>query len=122
MELTVVERRDDAVSVLALSGDVDVASAPALRELLDQEVARQDWIVIDLDGVAFMDSTAIGVLVGRMRRARHKGGSLSLVCSVPRLLRIFEITGLGSVFAVYEDLDSAIAAIGRHHSRNVQGA
>jgi len=63
-----------------------------------------------LDKVGFLDSTGLGVLVGGLRRVRTHDGSLDLVCTRERILKIFKITGLTKVFGIHETVDQAIAA------------
>ena len=54
--------------------------------------------MLDLLGVTFLDSTALGVLVGALKRCRELGGDLHVVVADPRIVKIFEITGLTNVF------------------------
>ena len=63
-----------------------------------------------MDKVGFLDSTGLGVLVGGLKRVRAHDGSLDLVCTQQRILKIFRITGLTEVFGIYETVDQAIAA------------
>jgi anti-anti-sigma factor len=69
------QRRDDGVGVVRLSGEVDMYTAPQLKQsmlgLIDEGAAK---VVIDLSGVTFIDSTALGVLIGGVRRLRAAGG------------------------------------------------
>ena len=82
-------------------GEIDVYTAPRLRERLDQEIeAGRHHLVVDLSGVSFMDSTGLGVLVGRLKQIRLHDGSLKLVCTHDRVLKVFVITGLDKVFAI----------------------
>ena len=67
-------------------------------------------LVVNLDKVGFLDSTGLGVLVGGLKRVRAHDGSLDLVCTQQRILKIFRITGLTEVFGIYETVDQAIAA------------
>jgi len=107
--LDVSER--DGWTILAVSGEVDVATAPRLREVLIDLVNKgQHRIVVDLGGVDFLDSTGLGVLVGALKRVRTHDGELALVCAEPRILKIFEITGLTKVFPMYRSADEAVAA------------
>jgi anti-sigma B factor antagonist len=95
-------------SVLAVGGESDVATAPRLREQLISLVNDQRYrIVVDLDGVDFIDSTGLGVLIGALKRVRTHDGDLALVCSEPRILKVFEITGLLSVFSVHASVADA---------------
>ncbi len=96
--------------LVAVRGEVDIATAPKLREKL-VELASQGakQVVVDLDGVEFLDSTGLGVLIGGMKRLRGLDGDLTLVCTQPRILKVFEITGLNRAFTIYETVDSAVA-------------
>ena len=97
--------------VVTVSGEVDIASAPSLRETLLSVLADGTHeLVIDLDQVTFLDSTGIGVLVAAFRRASAEGGSMSLVCNSPRSMRVLEITGLTTVFTFHESVAAAVTS------------
>ncbi|MGH9096446.1 MAG: STAS domain-containing protein [Acidimicrobiales bacterium] len=111
MDLTfeITEKRIDGVSVLTVSGEIDLATAPDLRErLMAHEADQVSAIVVDLTGVSFLDSTALGVLVGAHRRQEDAGGTLKLVITDPRILKVLEITDLTSVFPVFASVDEAV--------------
>ncbi len=110
MDLTfeIAEKRIDDVSVVTVTGESDVATAPELRErLAAQEADRVLAIVVDLTGVSFIDSTALGVLVGAYRRQQDAGGYLRLVVTEPRILKVLEITDLSNVFPVFATIGEA---------------
>ena len=95
-------------AVLAVKGEVDVYTAPRLRERLVDLVSQgKHRIVVDLEGVDFLDSTGLGVLVGGLKRVRSHEGDLTLVCTQARILKVFEITGLTKVFDIYPSVDAA---------------
>jgi anti-sigma B factor antagonist len=97
-------------TVLSVKGEVDVYSAPRLREKLVELVSEgHRQIVADLEGVDFLDSTGLGVLVGGLKRLRSHDGDLTLVCTQPRILKVFEITGLTSVFKIGPSVEAATA-------------
>ena len=105
--LDVTERGESAV--LAVRGEVDLYTAPKLREKLVELVAQRRYtIVVDLEAVDFLDSTGLGVLVGGLKRVRGHDGDLSLVCTHQRILKVFEITGLTKVFTIHDSLDAAL--------------
>ena len=111
MELGLDVTQRDRWTVLAVTGEVDVATAPRLREQLVQLVAQgHHHLVVDLEGVDFLDSTGLGVLVGALKRVRLQEGELTLVCTQPRIVKVFDITGLLKVFTLHESVDSAVAA------------
>ena len=97
---------------MAVSGEVDVYSAPELKqslaELLQSGVKS---IVVDLRDVAFLDSTGLGALVEVRAGASDSGGALPIVCSQERILKLFTITGLDGVFSIYPTVDEALAAL-----------
>jgi anti-sigma B factor antagonist len=107
--LDLVER--GAYSVLSVSGEVDVATVPRLREQLHGLVAQgRTKIVVDLDRVDFLDSTGLGVLVGALKRVKgDEGGVLRLVCTQARIRKVFEVTGLTKVFDLFDTVDDAVA-------------
>jgi anti-sigma B factor antagonist len=108
MELSLATRSVSDHAVLEIGGEIDVYTAPRLRERLIEMVgAGERQVVVDLGRVEFLDSTGLGVLVGAHRRLRASSGSLTLVCPHERLLKIFRITGLDSVFEIHESVESA---------------
>jgi anti-sigma B factor antagonist len=101
----------DGIEVIDVQGEIDMYTAPRLRELLIDLVSKGSYqLVVNLDKVGFLDSTGLGVLVGGLRRVRVHDGSLDLVCTREQILRIFRVTGLTEVFGIYETVDQAIAA------------
>ncbi|NED95747.1 STAS domain-containing protein [Phytoactinopolyspora alkaliphila] len=97
-------------SVVEVAGEIDVYTAPKLREQLVEIVdAGQYHIVVDMRGVEFLDSTGLGVLVGGLKRVRQHDGSLRLVCTQERILKIFRITGLTKVFPIHDTVEGAIS-------------
>jgi anti-sigma B factor antagonist len=111
MELSLSTRTVQGRTVLEVAGEIDVYTAPQLRERL---IALVDdgarLVIVDLSRVDFLDSTGLGVLVGGLKRLRSVGGELVLVCSHERLLKIFRITGLDRVFTLYASVDEAVNA------------
>jgi anti-sigma B factor antagonist len=109
-----VQRPDPSTALVQVRGEIDVATTPRLRSMLhglaDEEGVHT--MVIDLDGVEFIDSSGLGVLIGcsRRLRARGEGRELKLVCSRVNLLRVFEITGLDGVFPMHSSLPEALNA------------
>jgi anti-sigma B factor antagonist len=97
--------------VLQVTGEVDVYTAPMLREQIRELAAKGAvHLIADLGQVDFLDSTGLGVLVGGLKRLREDSGSLALVISTPRILRIFQITGLTKALGVRHSVTDAITA------------
>ena len=107
------EKLSDQQYVIALSGEVDLYTAPEFKQQL-LEVIDQGGrdVIVDLTNTTFIDSTTLGVLVGGVKRLRTNEGQLSLVCNDRNITKIFEITGLDRVFTIYETRDAAIGALG----------
>ena len=111
MDLKLGHHAKDGVEVIDVQGEIDMYTAPRLRELLIDLVSKGSYqLVVNLDKVGFLDSTGLGVLVGGLKRVRAHDGSLDLVCTQQRILKIFRITGLTKVFGIHASVDEAIAA------------
>lgn len=111
MDLSISHIDDGRTTVVSVGGDVDVYTAGLLRTSLDEHIAagaRQ--IIVDLNRTDFMDSTGLGVLVGRLKLVRHHRGWLRIACSNERILRVFRITGLDKVFSIHESVADAAHA------------
>ena len=109
VDLSLTTRTQGERTVVEVGGEIDVYTAPKLRETLISLVdAGQYHLVVDLEKVDFLDSTGLGVLVGGLKRVRTHDGSLSLVCTRERLLKILRITGLTKVFDIHPDVESAL--------------
>src|ERR1017187_9592587 len=101
----------DGIEVVDVEGEIDIYTAPRLRELLIDLAAKNNYqLIVNLEKVGFLDSTGLGVLAGGLKRVRPHDGSLDLVCTQERILKIFKITGLTQVFGIYQTVDQAIAA------------
>ena len=97
-------------SIVEVGGEVDVATAPRLREQLISLVGDGRYrIVVSLEAVDFIDSTGLGVLISGLKRVRTHGGEFAVVCNESRIMKVFEITGLDTVFNVVPTLDAALA-------------
>lgn len=104
MELDIQTDQHPSQCEITLRGEVDVYTAPKLKEKLVESIESGCAnIVVDLDGVSFIDSSGLGVLVSALRRARERDGSVRIVCTRDNILKIFRITGLDKVFPVFSD-------------------
>ena len=111
MDLNLSTRHEGDRTVIDVGGEIDVYTAPRLRELLIDLVNNGFYqLVVNMEKVEFLDSTGLGVLVGGLKRVRAHDGSLDLVCTQERILKIFRITGLTKVFGIHDTVDQAIAA------------
>jgi anti-sigma B factor antagonist len=110
VDLTLETRDVDGRTIVTVGGEIDVYTAPKLRDKITELVAAGTYnLVIDMEAVEFLDSTGLGVLVGGLKKVRAHEGSLQLVCNQDRLLKIFRITGLAKVFVIHESAEAALA-------------
>jgi anti-sigma B factor antagonist len=111
MELALDSRTEGPFEIIEVGGEVDVYTAPRLREAIVAAIdAGHTRLVIDVEKVEFLDSTGLGVLVGALKKVRADGGTLDIVCTQERILKIFDITGLDKVFGLHTSVAEAIAA------------
>ena len=111
MNLKVNTRTVDGASIIDLQGEVDVYTAPELKQqIIDLLDSGSQRVIVNLQSVDYLDSTALGVLIGGLKRLRERNGSLDLICPNPRIKRIFEITGLDKIFDIFNTEDEALKA------------
>ena len=98
--------------VVSVSGELDVATAGRLREELDLTAERgARRVIVDLIGLTFIDSVALGVLTEGAQRLRADGGVCVVVSQDPRILRVFQITGLDRIFRIERSLAEAVEEV-----------
>ena len=109
IELEIETRHDDGWTVLATVGELDLYTAPRLRDEVLATVERGEHrIAIDLNGVGFIDSTGLGILVACLKRVREQGGALVLISpETSPLRRLLSLTGLEQVLPTYAALGDA---------------
>jgi anti-sigma B factor antagonist len=102
---------DDRIGLIALCGEVDISTSPrfkeALQALIDDGLTD---VVVDLTEVTFIDSTALGVLVGAVRKLHPLQGRLVVVAEGHAVMRPVTLTGLDRVFTVVPSREEAVAA------------
>ncbi len=113
MQLKVETRTPrEGVAIIELGGEVDVYTSPRLKqEMVDLLNRGLVNLIVDLNGVKYLDSTGLGVLIGGLKRARERDGDLRLICDNMRILRIFEITGLTKIFDIDRDETEALSKL-----------
>jgi anti-sigma B factor antagonist len=105
------ERAASGATIIAVSGEVDIFTAPELKAALTTAIdggARD--IVIDLSHTRFMDSTALGVLIGAVKKLRPIDGRMAIVNTEASTAKTFAITGLDRIFKIVETRDDALAS------------
>jgi len=94
---------------VGVTGEVDLATAPELKEALAQVIeSGARGVVVDLSEATFIDSTTLGVLMGATKRLRPAGGELAIACREANIRRIFEITLLDRVFTIVDSVQEAV--------------
>jgi anti-sigma B factor antagonist len=108
MELDIKTDKTQSVCTMTLVGEVDVYTAPRVKEELVAAIEGGCHnVIIDMQGVGFIDSSGLGVLVSALRRARERDGAVRIVCTRDNILKIFRITGLDKVFPIFSDVAEA---------------
>jgi anti-sigma B factor antagonist len=110
LELRVASTRiGERAHVVAVSGELDLHSAPDLQTRLAEVIAEgASAVVIDLLGVSFVDSAGLGVLVGAAKALRSSGGRLVVAADDRRITRVLQLTGLDRAIEVETSLVEAV--------------
>jgi anti-sigma B factor antagonist len=104
-------RRVDHATVIAVEGELDLATAPRLKgPLTDALKDGGREVVVDMSALTFIDSTALRVLV---EAQSHQGAPLVIVCSHLNVLRIFKIAAFGGTFEIFSTLEKALEHVRR---------
>lgn len=106
----ITKHHQDGHAVVTLSGDFDLSNSDRLHEALHSELdGHPRHLVLDVTGVTFMDSTALGVILGARNQAVERDRSLALVGASDAVVRLLHITQIDRVVPHYADVDSAIS-------------
>jgi anti-sigma B factor antagonist len=112
--IDVTSTDDGKTQIFALHGSLDIATSPTLRAaLMEAAEHKGHLLVVDLSQLDFLDSTGLGALIGAHKRASEADGGVRLVAHEGQILRLLRITGLLDVFAVYPNIDAALAGDAR---------
>ena len=103
-------REVDGFAVVALSGDIDLQSSPAVRQQLLSCFERHDRVIVDLSGVTYIDSSGVASLVEAFQLARKKNGTFSLVKVSNAVMRVLSLARLDRVFSIHPTVEAAVAA------------
>ena len=114
IRLETAMRTEAGVSVLGVSGEIDVFTAPEFKSAINQTIeSGLSDLIIDLTRVSYMDSSGFGTLLGATKRVRPKGGSVNLVGCNEAIERMMKITRLDTVFNLCRTVEEAAARIGK---------
>jgi anti-sigma B factor antagonist len=108
------EAIDSDTQLVRAQGELDLYAAPEFKRRLAETIeSGKTRIVVDLTHAAFMDSTALGVLLGALKRLRVRDGALAVASEQPTILRILDVTGMDQVLDLHPTAAAALAAVGR---------
>jgi anti-sigma B factor antagonist len=110
-------RSCDGRVVVALRGELDLADAAAVAAALTAVAAREPWIIVDLAGLEFIDSSGVAALARGRRRARQAGGDLVLAAPQQEVKRVLAITRLIDALSVHATVEEAAAGAGHLRER-----
>jgi anti-sigma B factor antagonist len=105
---------DEATQVIALTGELDVATVEGFNAAVQRAVSDgAATVVADLTRLTFMDSSGLAAMLGALRSLDHAGARLLIACANPTVLRVFEITGTEQTFEILPTREQALARV-RH--------
>lgn len=103
----------DRTAVVAVQGRLTMTAAGELRTLLESSVADgRPWLVVDLAGTEFMDSSGLGALVAGLRAARTAGGDLRIACAGEQVRTVLELTTMDRVLRPHATVEEALGVSG----------
>lgn len=111
MENLRIDRSDRGVwTVVEVAGDLDVYTAPRLREFITRRIEEgRHLLILDLSGVGFLDSTGLAVIVAGLKRAKESEGDLVIVGPNEQIRRILNVTDLAKILPVHSDVEEVLA-------------
>jgi anti-anti-sigma factor len=110
MSLEIQTRRvDNGVTVVAPTGRLDVAGAPTLKDAITEALKNgEPRVVLDLEGVSFVDSTGLGSVIAALKQIRSSQGDLRLAAPNQQVRVVLELTTLDRVFPYYSTVEEAL--------------
>lgn len=98
------------VLVVSLIGELDHHSAEEVRVKIDDRISRENIrkLILDFSGVTFMDSSGIGVIIGRYKKISMRSGEVNIISVNKSIKRVFELSGIFKIIKYYENLDEAL--------------
>ncbi|MCW8914942.1 MAG: STAS domain-containing protein [Magnetovibrio sp.] len=109
MEISISEQ--NGVQVASVTGEVDLSTSPQVREALLKELGMGKGVIVDLSGVAYIDSSGVASLVEAFQTAKSKGQGFALAQVSETPMRVLKLARLDQVFVIYETVDEAVNAL-----------
>lgn len=114
MSLNIEMKKLRDVLLVRLSGELDHHTADGVRQRIDHELEKDRYphVIINLKELTFMDSSGLGVIIGRYKRINEQEGTLA-VCSLhPSIRKLFELSGMFKIISAYEREEEALDELG----------
>lgn len=112
MDLQLSTRAEHGYTVVTPHGEIDLSTVDVFRELLNELLIEgRVHVLVDFDDTDFLDSLAVGALIGARRKAQAFNGSLGIVCSRDRLLRLFKVTQLDRIFTITATVQEHVSRV-----------
>ncbi len=104
-----------AIIVVKLSGEFDLSAADDCRRKIDETVIKEGTrdLLFDMEKVDFIDSSGLGLILGRYRKATEKGGKVAISNASPKVIKILELSGIMRLIPVYPTTSQALRYLGR---------
>jgi stage II sporulation protein AA (anti-sigma F factor antagonist) len=102
--------------IVTMNGELDLETSPMFRETVDSKLNLYDSVshlILDCQGVNFIDSSGLGVILGRFKRLNQTGGRLSIINASEQLKQIMKYAGMFKIIGVYENRRQALEVSGR---------
>lgn len=101
----------NAAFIVEVKGEIDLYTGPRVRDCIHDLIDRENYnLIADLEGVSYMDSTGLGILMSALKRVEEKGGRIVVVCNNPRVMKIFKLTGFVNTFNIFDSEEAAVAS------------
>ena len=103
------ENNEDKL-IVYMSGELDHHSAEEVRNIIDDRLDRDSYnkLIMDFGGVSFMDSSGIGVVIGRYRKLHLRNGKVCVTNIKSSVKRVFELSGMFKIVMLYDDVEQAV--------------
>jgi len=115
-------RAESRSVIVAIEGELDIATADDLREHVQQAMDEHGpWLILDLSALDFMDSSGLNVIISTYRSVREAGGSLSLAALNERVTKVVRLFGLHRQVPVHQNVTAAVSAMDALEAKSQAG-
>jgi anti-sigma B factor antagonist len=117
-DITVTRRSGERAEIIAVAGEIDIATCGQFRAALLAAVEEGPGsVIVDMAGVSWLDSTGLGVIVGALKKARDRGGTVQVAAVPDQIAKRLLVTGLARLLGMHATVDDALALAGQACSR-----